>query len=158
MSTLDTIRTAIAAKISGVADIGKVNDYERYTQQMSELKNLFVANIGGQDVLLGWNIRRVSKRTVQVATGRHAVYNTWRIRGYMALDDAAASEKTFDDLIETLCDAFITDDDLGGVLFSSINQQNNESGLQLIDSKPVLFAGVLCHHALLGLTTEHLIT
>jgi hypothetical protein len=158
MTTLATIRAAIAAKIATVANIGVVNDFERYTQQMSDLKTLFVANIGGSEILLGWNIRRVTKRTVFVAIGRHAVYNAWRIRGFMALNDDAASEKTFDDLIEALCDAFLADDTLGAAVFSSINPQNNEAGLQLIDSKPVLFAGVLCHHALLGLTTEHLIS
>ena len=88
---------------------------------------------------------------------RWSVLTQWRIRGFMALSDAAGTEKTFDDLIDAAADAFRADPTLGGVVFSTLNPQSDETGLQLVQSRPVLFAGVLCHSAELNLYTQHLI-
>jgi hypothetical protein len=86
------------------------------------------------------------------AVGRHAVIARWALRGYMALDDSAASEKTFDDLVEALIAAFRADDSLGGVVDSCII--GDIAGLQLDEAGPVMLAGVLCHGARLTLRTR----
>jgi hypothetical protein len=151
------VRAAIKTKMLTVANIGTVNDYERYSDQMSKLTLQYVASISGHDQLLGWHIRRVSKREIFVDTGRWSIHNRWRIRGFMALDDAAATEKTFDALLVALDTAFRADDSLGSVVLSCIDPESGEAGLQLVDSKPVLFAGVLCHSAEIGLHTQHLL-
>lgn len=157
MTTVADIRAAIKTTMQTVSNIGVVNDFERYSDQMSKLKLQYVANISGSDQLRGWHIRRIAKREVFVDTGRWSVHNRWRIRGFMAIDDDNETEKTFDDLVNALEDAFRADDTLGGEVLSCIDPETSEAGLQLIDSKPVLFAGVLCHSAECGLHTQHLI-
>jgi hypothetical protein len=152
MPTANDIRAAIKARLEAVADIGLVHDYERYAAEQSRFRQLYGA--GGR--ILGWNISRVAARETFVDTGRWSVLTSWRIKGYMSLDDADQSEKLFDARIDAIRDAFRADDELGGAVLTSIRPDNSESGIQVLDQRPVLFAGVLCHHALLGLTTQHL--
>jgi hypothetical protein len=153
MASLATIRAAILAKAAGVADIGVANDYERYSKEQSEMKAQYVATISGVKQLRGWNIRRFNTREISPDLGRYIVTHAWDLRGYMALDDSAGSEKTFDNLVETLRDAFREDESLGGVVSTTVTDE--AAGLQVIESGPVLFAGVLCHAARLRLFTVH---
>lgn len=158
MSTLAEKRAAIAATISGVANTGQVHDYERYAKAEGEFRALYQADIGASKSLRGWFVRRVATREVSVAVGVGMEVIGWRITGYLAIDDAAASEKTFDDLIEALRAAFRTDPTLGGVVADlyDLTQSADSApyGLQVEESGPVLFAGVLCHRAVLGLVTS----
>jgi hypothetical protein len=154
MPTVQQIRTAIKAKIDTVAGVGPVHEYERFLKDQSRLVALYTS--GNPKRVLGWHIRRVSTRETLEDIARWVVLHGWRIRGYMGLDDADASEKLFDDLIEQIRDAFRSDDTLGGVVFSCVNPANDEAGIQVLDHRPVLFCGVLCHFAELGLTTQHL--
>ena len=156
MSDVATIRAAIKAKMQSVADIGKVNDYERYLDQKSKLDDLFVAKIDGQDQLRGWYIQRVSYSEVLVDTDRWSISTTWRIRGFMALKDDNATEKVWDDLIDALADAFRADFDLGHAVFSCTDADSRQTGLQLIKQEAVMFANVLCHSADCRLITQHL--
>lgn len=156
MPSLAQIREAIRVRVAGIASIGKVNDYERYTQQMSELKTLYVANIGGSDQLRGWHIRRVSKSETYIDLERWVVINRWVIRGFMALDDQAASEKTFDNLVEAVCDVFDTTPTLiADPNYAEVILDEEQAGVQVPESGPVMFAGVLCHAARLTLATRH---
>lgn len=155
-ATLPQIRAAIRAKLAGVAEIGAVHDYERYVQRANELQALYVVSIDGQDQLRGWFVRRVATIEQDLAAGaggRYVVQHTWRIRGYMALNDANASEIVFDALIEAIRDAFRADINLGG-LVSSIETED-QAGIGVDESEPVLFAGVLCHACRLSLKTVH---
>lgn len=156
MPSLAQIREAIRVRVAGIASIGKVNDYERYTQQMSELKTLYVANIGGSDQLRGWHIRRASRVETYIDLERWVVINNWQIRGFMALDDQAASEKTFDNLVEAVCDAFDTNPTLiADPNYAEVILDEEQAGVQVPESGPVMFAGVLCHAARLTLATRH---
>lgn len=151
MPTLATIRAAIKAKMLTVADIGQVHDYERYARRDADFAALFLT--GAQ--IRGWVVRRVSRSESAPFNGREVVRNRWRVSGYMALDDSAATEKTFDDLVEALIAAFKADQELGGIVHTLIDDENDRIGLQLDESTPVLFAGVLCHSARLSLVTMH---
>lgn len=148
--TLAQIRAAIKAKLEAVATIGTVHDYERFSKRDAEFQALYKTS----NTIKGWNIRRVSTREARLAVGRYQVFHRWRIRGYMALDDSAASEKTFDTLIEAVKDAFRADETLSG-LVKDLLESEQQFGIQVEDSGPVMFAGVLCHGARLGLTTMH---
>lgn len=153
--TVATIRAAILAKLGGVADIGVVNDYERYSKDQSALQAQYVATIAGAKQLRGWNIRRTkTAENFSVFCGPQPVTHTWDLRGYMALDDSAATEKTFDNLIEAIRDAFRADETLGGAVYST-TLLDGVTGVQVIESVPVLFAGVLSHSARLRLFTRH---
>lgn len=152
MPTLDQIRNAIAAKIAAVPDSGKVHSYERFAKGEKDFRALY--EHGGQ--VRGWNIRRLTKAETSPALGTYNVLNKWRISGFISLDDAGQSEIVFDNLVEAVCDAFRTDETLGGLIAGTVMDNPNVSGIQVEDSGPVMFAGVLCHSARLVLYTWHI--
>lgn len=157
MNDLTAERAAIAAKVAGVADVGRVHDYERYAKTEGDFRALYQADIGAAKSLRGWFLRRVSTKEISVALGVGMQVIAWRLTGYLAIDDAAASEKTFDGLIEALRAAFRSDPTLGGAVADLYDLTQGDSapyGLQVEESAPVLFAGVLCHRAVLALTTS----
>jgi hypothetical protein len=150
MPTTDQIRAAIKAKIESVAGAGVVHDYERYADRIADFKALFVTG----STLKGWLIRRVATEEKSPAVGRYLVTHRWQLRAYQGLDDAAASEKAFDSLIESVRDAFRADDTLGGVVGTCI-LPDDVAGVQVEDAGPVMFAGVLAHSARCALATRH---
>lgn len=152
MSTLEQIRAAIVATLTAVPDIGRVHDYERYTKQNSDFVELYKDRNTGR--INGWNVRRTAKKKKGTAPGFPVITTTWRIRGFMAISDADESEKIFDAQIEKICAAFDTDPTLGGVV-DDATPDTEELGVQLDESGPVMFAGVLCHGASLRLITIH---
>lgn len=155
MSDLSTIRAAIVAKLASVPNVGLVHDYERYANAESQFREMYVQN----GLLLGWYLRRIAAREVCGSIGIGMRVTTWRIVGYRALEDASASEKEFDGLIETICAAFRADPTLGGAVADNSDltagDGPKEAGIQVINVDPVLFAGKLCHRAQLGLVTSH---
>lgn len=148
MVALADIRAAIAATLRAVPNIGVVHDHEPYLKTEAKLRELYVE--GG--LLLGWHFRRVATREVSPAIGRAIERHAWQIRGFMAFNDAGTSEVAFDDLIEAIRDAFRADETLGGAA-STIDDE--AAGIQVEDSGPVMFCGVLCHSARLALTTTN---
>lgn len=148
MSEHATIRAAIVAKLKTVAGIGQVYDYERYGKTDKDFREIYAA----RDRVLGWHVRRVARREAPVF---NEVMTDWEIRGFMGLEDAAASELDFDTLVDAICDAWRADPTLGrAVLYP---HDNARVVPELADSGPALFAGVLCHSARLKLTTRHVI-
>lgn len=153
MSDIDTIRTAIAATMRAVSGVGLVHDRERYAHAQADLKRLYVQG----ETLHGWYVRRVSTQETTGAIGRSEVIHRWRLRGFLGFDDAAGSELAFDREIEALRDAFRADETLGGAVITTVADEGDGAiaGLQVEDSGPVMFAGILCHAATLGLYTRH---
>ena len=149
MPTSKQIRDAIAATMNTVAGIGIVHTYERYAKETADFKTLFVT----AGALKGWTIRRTVRREISPVRGRNNIENIWAIRGFMGFDDANASEEAFDALIEDVADAFRADETLGGLVASTV--VDGLAGIQLDESAPVMFAGVLCHSARLRLGTRH---
>lgn len=153
MPTLADIRAAIVARLGTVADIGLVHDYQRYATDSAAFASLYTTTISGRRQIRGWWVSRTATTESSPALGRYIVTHTWRIHGYMSLDDAAATEKTFDTLVEAVRDAFRQDDNLGGVVDGTVIDEG--AGLQLEEQAPVMFCGVLCHAARLTLRTRH---
>ncbi|MEW8494240.1 MAG: hypothetical protein AB2604_10580 [Candidatus Thiodiazotropha taylori] len=145
---MDDIRNAIVSNLETIAGIGNVHAFERYAKSQSVMKTLY--KYGNR--LLGWNVRRVTTSERSEALGRWIRVYRWEIKGYLSLDDSEKSEIVFDNLIEEICSVFRADDTLGGVVDTCI--VNNEAGIQVSESYPVLFAGVLCHSARLALNTR----
>lgn len=137
----DPVRDAIISVLSGVTDIGMVHSYERYAKRSKDLSEFYVAN----SQLRGWFVRRLSVKDFEPAVGRLIETTRWQIRGYMSLDDDAFTELIFDDLLDAIRLAFRVDHTLGGVIGTNITEQ--QAGLSIDDTGPVLFAGVLCHAA-----------
>lgn len=151
--TLDQIRAAIKTRMLTASGIGAVNEYERYAKEQSKLAAEYVSG----DRLHGWYIRRLKTREAHIDVGRYVIDHDWLMRGFYAIDDADESEKDFDLEIESIRDVFRTNSVImtGVETCFSHDTDAAEAGVQVLDSGPVMFAGVLCHAARLGLTTRH---
>lgn len=156
MTTFADIRAAIAAVIQSVDETMAVHEYERYTKNASDLIAMYKSGDPDNARLHGWHVRRVGTRERAESIGRWSIWHNWRLRGFMALDDADESEKLFDAEIEAIRDAFRADATLGGLVVDCISPDGEMTGAQVLASQPVLFAGVLSHSADLQLWTQHL--
>lgn len=146
-------RAALVALIAAVPQTGRVHDYQRYAREDGPFREHYLhTSPGGAKQLRGWQISRVAVAERLVGLGRALNEHSWQIRGYLALDDAAATELTFDNLVEDIRAAYRADPTLGGL--STAEPINEEDGIQMSDAGPVMFCGVLCHSALLTLHTR----
>lgn len=145
---IDPVRQAIITRMESVPDIGVIQPYARYANQMNDLAGFY----GFKGSLRGWFVRRAS-RAESPATmfERGRVVTEWQLRGYYALRDEDQTELKFDLLIDEIIDAFRRDDSLSGVVDTCSGE--DYQGLQLVDSGTVFFANVLCHAGTLRLTT-----
>lgn len=159
MSLLATVRNALQSTLQAVPDVGVVHAYERYTREETKFRELYTVKPSGQTdavrQLKGWWLRRTGTAERTLGVGRTEVVHTWRVRGFMALNDEQASELAFDELVEALRDAVRADPTLGGVCAQSplADGGSSEDGLQLLEAGPVMFCGVLCHSAVLEMKT-----
>ena len=123
-------RAAIKTVLDAVTNIGATHDYERFADDWETLITLYQVDIGTDPVvsqLRGWNVSLAGIEPHEQetfggpgATGTVEINYDYRLRGYMAVDDASGSEKTF----VTLTMALITDLDAAATLHSS----NTEDG------------------------------
>ncbi|KLN57622.1 hypothetical protein [Variovorax paradoxus] len=155
MSRLDLVRAAIFQTLSTVLEIGKVHDRERYLREEQKFRALYIHTLpDGRLQLRGWWFRRTATEERSINIARTVNVDTWAVRGYMALDDDAGSELVFDGLIEAFRDAVRLDPTFGGVCTQGpLGDGDNTDGVQVVDTGPVTFCGVLCHSALLQLRT-----
>ena len=154
MASLSAIRAAIKTKLGAVAGIGKVHDFERFSKAEKDFQDLY-KDISDNRIR-GWNFYRESTIERDLDNGSVRRVHAWRINGFLSLDDADTSGKSFDDLVETIATAFRTDRTLGGLVddIKDLSQEDGPSGIQVDAIEPVMFAGVLCHRARLRITTE----
>lgn len=113
--SLDLIRSEMKSIIEGVSGIGKVHDYERYTHEWKQYEKLFTL----ASKVNVWQIERPSfSRYVNASKGPsngvERVVHDFIIRGFFGLSDELASEKTFQDIVEGICQAFRDKPDLNG--------------------------------------------
>lgn len=156
MSTVAQHRAAIVAALAAVPEIGQVHDRERYVREETQFRALYLFTPpGGVQQVRGWWLRRSATAERDINIARTVNEHTWDIRGYMALNDASASELEFDALIEAFRAAVRDDPTFGGVcqVGSLSDKEDATNGIQVVDVGPVTFCGVLCHSALLQLTT-----
>lgn len=159
--TLDEIRAKIAEMMFAAAPAIAVHDYERYSKNMSDLAAMYKSEDpldAAAARLNGWHVRRLTTAEISPSVaGPKVVTHAWEMRGFMAIDDADASEKVFDNQIETIRDVFRDDETLGGLVSTTVVEQGSDTvaGVQVVESVPVLFAGVLSHSAKLRLFTRH---
>lgn len=147
-------RAAIVALLASVPDIGIVHDRERYAANEAAFRDLYLYRSGTPEAQLrGWWVRRVATFEASPHVGRTLNVHTWSIRGYTAFRDGEATELVFDALIEQFRALVRTDPTLGGACEVGPLGENEPDGVQVTDAGPVMFAGVLCHSALLQLKT-----
>jgi hypothetical protein len=146
-----TIRAQVYAIINAITNIGKVYDYERWAADWTTFINLFKTTISGVEQIRGWEIGRraapesgvTPEATIQQTDKQHV----FLIRGYMGVNDAAATEKTFNSLCESISDAF-----RGKLTLNDTAMDHDFIQAEIIEHR--LFGGVLCHYAELSLTVH----
>ncbi len=149
MSTFTVTREAIATTLETVANIGVVHRFERYAKNSKDMRAFYQ----WQSEIRGWFIRRETSGETSRNLGSGVEIIRWQVRGLMSLNDAAQSELTFDDLIESVRDAVRADETLGGAVDGTVLPANGEAGIQVIDSGPAMFANTLVHACRLRLNT-----
>lgn len=153
MSSLQAHRAAIVAALASVPDIGMVHDRERYAKDNAAFAALFLYEpAGGHKHLRGWTLRRTATREQSPNIARTWNEHTWTLRGYLAFNDAEASELVLDDLAEQFRAVVRDDPTLGGVCQPGPLNDDTD-GVQVTDAGAVMFAGALCNSVVLQLKT-----
>jgi hypothetical protein len=150
-----TIRTAIYYAINDVANVGVVHSYERHSTSWDEFLNLFKTKIGNQEQVRGWMIgyRGILEATQltfnsTVNPGTQRVHR-FRIMGFMAINDANESEKTFADIAEDICDALDAD--------STLHSAGIHATPAAMSFDPRPFADVLIHAAIINIDVTEVV-
>ena len=151
MGTVTQVRDAIAAKISAVPNVGVVHKYERFSKSSDTLKALYYDS--SLKRIQAWTVRRKASQKRDIETGLLSRVDRWQVSFFMGMNDADQTGILFDDLLQTVVDAFDDDPTLGGVT-DIIRDNRGPYGLQVDDIEPVVFAGLLCHRASLTLMTD----
>ena len=138
--SLSTIRDRIKTVLEGVSGIGVVHDYERWSANWTDM----LAHYQKNGKLNGWAISRRATpeewATMPVVERSHEFH----ISGIYSLNDAAASEKAFQDLVEAVAAALRNDPNLGGTCIEA-----GPVNVEVVE--PRMFGSVLCHYCLIKL-------
>ncbi len=106
-----TIRAELKTVLESVTDVAVVHDYLRWTNDRSRLLQLYKNN--GR--INAWEFTRTRNEREQLETGnRFRSTHFMLIKGYFSLKDDAASELTFQDLVEAVADKLQQDANLNG--------------------------------------------
>lgn len=157
MATLAEIRAAILAKLKGIAGSGVWHDYERFAARESDFRALYKYEVApDQYRIRGGFVQRQSTSELDLGLGEVRRIHRFRIVLFESLDDADATGRSFDDRLEDIAAAFRADRTLGGLVDDNKDMASEfgEAGIQIDAVEPVMFAGVLCHRAMLRLATE----
>ncbi len=137
------VRAAFKALIATVTGIGKVHDYRRHTTFWDE----FYARHKSSGQLNNWEITREAAAqeiiAVQNAVGTEPYFHdthTLVLEGHMSLDDAAASEKAFQALVDAIVEKIRKNNRLGTAVLLPESIQVPVIGHRT-------FGGVLAHFA-----------
>jgi len=156
MATVAQIRAAIVAQMLTVPDIGHFHDRERYAKNKKDLLELYQVDLDGAgpekktEVRGGYLVRRSTTVKREDADNDIALHE-WQLRYFLSFDDERNSELAFDAKLDSMRAIHSADLKLGGLVFSP--RFGQPTGLQLIESGPVMFCNTLCHGARLKLET-----
>ncbi len=148
---LADIRSAIQVAMQSVTGIGVVTDYEPHVTREEDLKTFF--QVADSTQLLGWTITRESTEERDDTTGSNRARHLMVIRGYAAAANHAATEKTFQDLIEAVRTRLRQEQSagLGGLVTFA-----GPPSMRLCE--PRMFASFLVHYCELTFPCEEFVT
>ncbi len=145
-----TIRDGIEAALNSVTDIGRVHDYWRYDTNVATFAEHFKTTIGGVAQIRAWIVQfggiEPSKDGV---LGTHTSLYQFIVSGYRSLNDAAASEKEFMALAETVVRSLAAKRDFG-----DSEVRDYSTTITGVDVDLAMFAETLCHRARINLSVE----
>jgi hypothetical protein len=149
-----TLALDIKTKLGNIPGTGIVHTYERQAVDLSKFIALFKDPTGK---ICGWEItRRAVPEQFSGAVMRvhHMVLN-----GYMGLQDAMATSVTFQDLCDSICDAFRLAEAPPGATWQyrdGSEPSNTAAQVEMIEDRT--FGSVLCHHAVISINiTERIL-
>ena len=145
------ILAEIKSTIEGVTGVEKVHDYLRWAKHWNDFLTLLQDS---SDVIHGYMIGRIAAPSRQVTMGEKEVAHVFQIVGLYGLQDSAASEKTFQAVLDLIVDAFDANDNLSGecdTLYPDWGPMADAAGLQISLVENRMFGSVLCHYAELRL-------
>ena len=134
--SLSLIRTQIKTKLEAISGVENVYDYKRFCSDLATYKDLFIKD----SKVNTWDIERTNfERIGHGGSGDvEDINHTFVIRGFYSFYNELATEKTFQDLVETICASFINDPTLGGYA--------NIVHIPIIgEFSTVMLGAVLCH-------------
>lgn len=150
--TQAAIRTAVFNVVNAVTDAGMVYDYNRFSADWAVFLSQFQTEVDGTPQIRGWQVSfegyAAPPEKLYVSppgAGKDALTaraHIFKVMGYMSLNDALETEKTFSTLAESVVNALDDDatlhDDSTYLLTSPAS----------IDFMGTLMLGsVLCNHA-----------
>ena len=144
-----TILAKIKTLLLAVTGVGtKVYDFEQC--DVGDWNNYLTLFKEGS-LIKGWEITRIGAPEVEDSPSANLRTHQIVIRGFYSLNNASASEKTFQDLIEAICTAFRAKaPDLEGTAFMLA-----APSVSVIENR--MFGEVLCHFCEIRLdVTEHI--
>jgi len=150
--SLAVIIGAVGEILATVPDVGtKIHPYRRWGADDATFRELFVDD--GQ--LLGWEITREGPSEAIDYVGATLDTHLIVIRGYMALKDSENTEKTFQDLIEAIRDAFNSNRRLRSDGTSRAHD-SDKIRVRVVDHR--MLSGVLVHYTELVLRVTEMVT
>lgn len=135
----DTALAAVKSTLQGVANIGNVHDYVRWHKDWPNMLTMFKVTSPTSQIRT-WDISRKSTSETEKACRTNLRVHDFRIRGFMSLDDSAATEKTFQTLLEAVAAAFRNKPTFSGTVLIV-------DPLQIENVDHVMVGDVLCHMA-----------
>lgn len=148
-------RSRIKTVIETVSNVGVVHDYMRWAVEWPTLVALLKTTVSGVSKLRGWMITcegmpATANEFGPIPTARRDY--RYRVRGYYALDDSAATEKTFMAQVIAVCDALDND--------TTLHNATNYYDCSLANAETVghiTLGEVLCHYCEITITVTELI-
>lgn len=99
--SLSTVRAELKTILESITSVGTVHDYKRYTHDWASYKTLFVEN----SKVNTWEIVRDNVDAwVEASNSVNRRRHYFTIRGFYAINDENASEKTFQNIVEDIID------------------------------------------------------
>lgn len=140
-----TLRAQLKNIMSGITGVGKVHDYERFTADTAKFLSFFKDETSKK--IFGWEMTREGVKHERI-TQKIKATHSFVIKGYYGLKDDAATEKTFNAVVDLIGQAFI-DTKIPGSQGHSLPQ------VSTIGARS--FGGVLCHYAEIRLDVSEIV-
>jgi hypothetical protein len=136
------IRAALYTAVNGVSNIGKVYDYKRRADTWPEFLALFKTKISGTEQIRGWDITYRGFTGIRDAQfGRAVKHNhLFWVQGYMGVNDADATDKTF----AALAEAVVAEIDASATIHTGVYTLTGPASLEV---EAVPLGSALCHLA-----------
>lgn len=146
----------IKAKLSALPNIGQVHDYYRWNKESAAFLSLFAYTAsGGSQQIRGWEFTRSA--APEHKRGAFFKHHRFKITGFMSLKDSDATDKTFQQLVDNICETFrVTASGAAWDYRDGDNAENSAAQADVIEVRT--FGSVLCHYAEINLSvTERIV-